>query len=456
MARWHTCNVLQLGSETRRLWRFSPGGEDVRLEAHGRYPVGQPLPPSQIRKDWRSLYQTKLNVAWLPEENVFLRVLQLPAASASEVIPMIDLQLERLSPIPVNQVVWSVEILPGTVAEQQTVIVLIVERKTVEDFLGQLEGEGFLADRLDLPLLHQMLATPAREDGVWVHLAPDEGAATVLAAWWVGGVLRHLNLFRLPRHDDAPRLLTEQLTQHAWAGETEGWFGVGTRWHLVTEAGQAGPWETALRAWAGPSLEVLAAPPPERVAALTAARVSTSKASLLPPEHTLRYRQQFVDGLWMRGLFTIAAVYVVGVLIYLGAVQVLEFQRSRLEREVKSLHPGYMEALQLKDRIRVLQEQVDLKFAALNCWKAVCELMPTELVLTDLTFSRGQSLGLVGTVLSDDQSKVTEFNSALRKATVEGQLLFDKDRFEAPTFSPQAGGGYRWTFKCNLQRGEVE
>ena len=56
---------------------------------------------------------------------------------------MVELQLEKLSPIPVTQVVWSVHPLPPSrTATLQTVIVMIVERKVVEEFLGQLEGQG--------------------------------------------------------------------------------------------------------------------------------------------------------------------------------------------------------------------------------------------------------------------------------------------------------------------------
>ena len=32
--------------------------------------------PKLIQKDWQTLFQTRLNVAWLPPEQVFLRALQ--------------------------------------------------------------------------------------------------------------------------------------------------------------------------------------------------------------------------------------------------------------------------------------------------------------------------------------------------------------------------------------------
>lgn len=456
MARWHTCNVLHVGPESRRLWRFSSSGDEARLEGQGTYPIGQPLPTGLVRKDWRALWQTKLNIACLPEEHVYLRVLQLPAENASEVLPMVELQLEKLSPIPVAQVVWSLEVVPGSAIGQITCVVIIAERKSVEEFLGVLEADGYIADRLELPLLHQMLATPSKGDGVWLHFSQGEQVTTVLASWRVGGLLKHVSLLRLPQHERITQVMTDQLSQHAWAGEAEGWFQPGCPWYLVADRKVAALWEHALREWACGNLEVLDAPPFEQVAASTATHASASNSSLLPPEHAIRYRQQFIDGLWMRGLFAIAGVYVVGVMIYFAALQVMEMKKNSMVKEVATLHGPYMDALQLKDRIRVLQEQVDLRFAALDCWKAVCDLLPSELVLTEMTFSRGVTLGLNGSVSSDDQAKVTEFNGALRRLQASGEPLFDKDHFDAPTFMPQAGGGYRWTFKCDLKRGEVE
>src|ERR1039458_5662094 len=101
-----------------------------------------------------------------------------------------ELQLEKLSPMPVAQIVWTIHILSRhghpprqndakpeaqteaatateTKAEDlQTVVVVIAERSVVEEFLGKLEGRGYLADRLEVPMLDQLEATPATEDGL--------------------------------------------------------------------------------------------------------------------------------------------------------------------------------------------------------------------------------------------------------------------------------------------------
>ena len=89
-----------------------------------------------MAKDWSTLFQRKLNIAWLPADQVFLRVVQLPAADRQELLSMVELQLEKLSPMPVAQIVWSMELLPNATENLQPVIVIIAPRDLVEAVSG--------------------------------------------------------------------------------------------------------------------------------------------------------------------------------------------------------------------------------------------------------------------------------------------------------------------------------
>jgi hypothetical protein len=156
---YHSCNVLQVGPQSRLLWQFDARNGGFALNRQQVTAPGERLPSSVVARDLRSLFQRKLNVAWLPPENVFLRVIQLPHSEFNETLAMVELQLEKLSPVPVAQIVWTIQVLPHTDGNMQTVVVVIVARNVVEEFLGQLEGQGYLADRLELPLLDQLTAT---------------------------------------------------------------------------------------------------------------------------------------------------------------------------------------------------------------------------------------------------------------------------------------------------------
>src|SRR5664280_1289918 len=121
----HACNVLQVGAQARQLWQFDARGRGFVLNREQTSFAGEPLPARPITKDWRSLWQHKLNVAWLPPERVFLRVAQFPQSNFDETLAMVELQLEKLSPIPVTQIVWSIHVLPHAEGNLQTVIVMI-------------------------------------------------------------------------------------------------------------------------------------------------------------------------------------------------------------------------------------------------------------------------------------------------------------------------------------------
>src|SRR5208282_6158768 len=113
----------------------------------------------------------------------------------------------------------------------QTVIVMIAARSAMEEFLGQLEGGGYLADRLETPCLDQLLAANIREDGIWIF--PGSEDEPILAAWWFGGTLQNVTMISLPAGPErGPRLKT-QIEQISWAGELDGWLTASPRIHLV-------------------------------------------------------------------------------------------------------------------------------------------------------------------------------------------------------------------------------
>ena len=455
--RWHACNVLHVGPATCQLWQFD---NHFALGREQSSPRGDPLPGHLVKKAWRSLWQPKLNIAWLPPENVFLRVVHLPQSSFAETLSMVELQLEKLSPIPVAQVVWSVQALPGSPDHLQTLIVVVAERKAVEEFLGQLESQAYLADRLELNALDQLLATPIQEDGAWIYPGGWGGQDAALVAWWYGGELQNLHFITLSTEDRAASL-KEELAQMTWAGELEGWLTATPKWHLVADETTARTWETPLREGLGDPLVVTAPLNSVALAALTARRAAQAEpqANLLPGEFATRYRQEFVDQLWLRGLGAIGAVYAVGISIYFAALSFQLYRVNRVESEVKGLSQTYTNAIQLKARYQVLQDRQDLKFAALDCWKIAAELLPETTTLDGFNLVEGRKLALNGTAPVGEVSAVLDFVKGMRKAPATGQPgqpMFDQTKSEQFNSHPNPGGAtMSWNFVLELKRGEV-
>ena len=467
MARWNSCNLLHVAPDAKRLWQFDVKGGGFVLAREQRVPHTETLPAKGIAKSWSSLWQPKLNVAWMPPESVFLRVVELPAAIAEETFSMVELQLEKLSPIPVTQIVWTMHVLgthqstakaDGTTESLQTVVVVIAARNNVEEFLGRLEKEGFLADRLEVPLLDQLETVAAAEDSAWLFPLTIGGQNAALVAWWFGGVLRSLSFVTLPPAGERAAELKTQLSLLAMAGEVEGWMTGSPKWHLVADPVNATEWENLLRAALGETVTIIPPSPPAELAARTAQRATTTESyiNLLPGEFTAQYHQQFVDRLWLRGLAYAGALYAVFLVIYFSAASFRGFQTHSVESQVAAISNDYTNAVSLKARYSVLQERAQLKYAALDCWQLVAAQMPPAVQLQRLSFADGQKLSIGGTTTPEQIDALFNFDSAFRKTKLNNLSMFDPQKGEH--VNPRLSGNNleTWSMSTELLHTEAE
>jgi hypothetical protein len=293
-------------------------------------------------------------------------------------------------------------------------------------------------------------------DGAWIFPGDNGDSNIVLIAWWQSGVLQQLQLVHLPEGEDQRKFLTDQLTQSVWAGELEGWLNLPVKWHLISPNETTAYWESWLSNWAGQPVTVISALDKQALAEYSAQRLvrKESTANLLPPEHRARYRQQFIDRLWMNGLGAALGVYLAGVVIYFGVLHLVKYQNDNLQVELRQISRSYTNAMRLEERIEVVENQLNLKFAALDSWRAVSEHLPQGLILNQLTFSRGESLQLGGFAPSDQEHLLTDYNEALRKETVNGHPLFSD--VTQPNWSRRPGPSgpqtIHWTFNCSINR----
>jgi len=451
---WQLCNVLREGEAERRLWQFRPRGNTCALVREQGVTAGERLPVKAVRKDFKSLMQRKLNIAWLPPGDVFLSVVVLPTTDAAELRGMLDLQLEKLSPLPAAQTCWTYVVLPRPTAATATRVLLIVaSRHSVEAFLGRLEAEGYLADRLELPQIDELLACLEQGDGVWVFPRRHKERFFTMIAWLADGEVQHVGLTLLPEAG-WPDVIKAQLAQVVWAGELDGWLQGSPGVHLLADGELAAVFEPVLREFAGGPVKVLPPPTEPQLALLTAARAQTSQpVPLLPAEQATRYRQVFVDRIWMRSLGAVVLVYLFGVLAYFAAIEWARHQQAALELTRNGLARTYTNTLQLAQQVKILQNQMNLKYAALDSFKAVAEKLPDGLTISSFSFQRGSRVQLFGLAAANDAGKVAAFVGELQATESAGRRLFAS--VNAPSIrADPASGQNRWDFECELANPE--
>lgn len=430
MPRWNICNIFHIAFDSNRLWQFDGKGSKLHREA--RLSNESPMPSNLVAKSWHALWKPKLNVAWLPAGTVFLRVIELPKGPFEETVSMAELQLEKLSPLPVAQIVWTIHVLPQATGEVQTVIVVMAARTAVEEFLGHLEGRNFLADRLETPMLDQLEAMSGLGDGGWIWAGATGDPRSAVVAWWHGGVLRGVNFILLTATGDRAANLKNQLAQLAWHGELEGWLTGKPEWHLLADGVAAADWEALLRKALDEPIQVTPPLGAADLAARTARRIAQSThdhpiATLLPAESSTRYRDQFRDRLYLHGLYAAGVVYLVFVAFYFAMTQIRGMQYAKVQGKVAALTDPYNNAMQLQARYGVLQQRENLKFAALDCWKVVADNLPAGVTLQRFGFG-SEVLSLAGTAPSDQLQPLDDFSTALQKATnSDGSAMFNKN-----------------------------
>jgi len=463
---WNICNLLHIAPDAKRLWQFDAKGPGREL----RVPHAEKLPGKLVAKSWSSLWRPRLNVAWLPSESVFLRVVELPAADADETCSMVELQLEKLSPLPVTQIVWTLQVMgthqslakaDGSVESLQSVMVVIAARAVVEEFLGRLERDGFQADRLEVPMLDQLGAVTPQGDGVWFFPMTLGGQNAALVAWWFGGAWRSLGFVTLPPAGDRAGELRAQISLLAMAGEVEGWLTARPQWQLVADPVNASEWEQVLRAALNEPVQVIAPPPPPELARRSAQRAAAAKTrvNLLPGEFTTRYREQFFDRLWLHGLGYLGVLYAIGLAVYFGLATWREQQAQKVEAQLAALGGNYTNTVQTKAKLDVLQQRAQLKYAALDCWLLVAQDLPAAVTLKRWNFVDGRKLVLSGQVPAAETKSLTDFYDTLRKDKQPGhsQPFFNPNPATSDQLAfNQSGDTVNWNFSLELMNTEEQ
>ncbi len=429
--KWSSCNLLESATEGSRLCQFSVSSKKVKLSGDLRVAEGDDPPAKAVGKDWSDLLRRKLNIATLPPEKVFLRVVELPECEPDELLPMVEFQIEDLSPLPMAQTVWSAEAVPGSTGTEgnQTVLVMIAERGVVEGRLDELEAVNYLADRVEVPLLRELVPGEPREDGAHIQLVQGADSVLALVSWWFAGRLRDVNSFNLPDTAASRDALVEKINSVALAGEVAGWMPDEPACHLAKRGDVAADWNTALAKCFGRIREV---EPMSEVDLATAAVEFTARTTapgLMLEDYSARNRQRFQDGLWMQGVKGAVALMLIGLCFFFAYGSWLQSDLDDLNQQVKVQGLQYTNALSLKAKMQTLKKQEALKTAALNAWSEVAIGLPGELKFTQLMFSSDRTLDgntsrklrIVGTADDGKETFIDDYNLVLARMEVEGR-----------------------------------
>jgi Tfp pilus assembly PilM family ATPase len=387
-------------------------------------------------------------------EDVFCQSLRLPTTQADELKQMLDLQIDTLTPLPLEDVVYSFEPLEKTDTDTK-VLVAVARKAAVNERVGALEAAGLEAEVVAVDTLaafHGLVRRDVlpRDEKLNVFVLFTVSAANVVvyshgSPVTVRSIVAGEGILSSAENKAA---LREELTRTLVAAEAE---------MPKCETGRMtfATWSERLRAeveelartWSDRAefLSNGSAPSPALSLCVETATEEAVRLNLLPDEWRQRRRTARFRKTLIRAAIAVGAVYLLAVAVFLTMMGIRRAQLSRVESEIKKHGGEFTDARQLHRLLFEMQKQIDPKYSALEVLRQVSALMPADnsLKLASFDFKKDATVKLRGQTAS--AGTATEFISRLEKCE-----LFSK----VNTGSMRTDGGLtKFDVVCSLKSG---
>jgi len=364
-------------------------------------------------------------------EDVLCQILRLPATEPAELKQMLDLQIDSLTPLPLEEVVYSFEALE-TVEGQTRVLVAIARKAAVNERVAALETAGVQAEIVSVDALAMYRALTQR------NLLPNDDKLSVLV------ILRVASADVIVYSQGAPLAVRSIVLgaepESVLREELQRTF-------VAAEAGQPQRAMGGVTFLAqGDSMKVFA----ENVANglnaqysfLTNGTVPSAGLSLclqcvgrevttlnlLPDEWRQKRKAAAFRQRLIRGAIAIGLLYALVLAVFLAFLGVKKTQLHRMDSEIKSRQSEFARAKQLQSTLITMRKQLDMSSSALEVLREVSSRLPANVKLNYFQYKKDLTVTLKAQAPS--QALALEFQSQLEKCALFSKVVGGQTRVE--------------------------
>lgn len=417
--------------------------EPLAAAGEGQQPVG--VTAQQLRQ--RVDLQDSRVVTAIGCEDVLCQTLRLPTTDAGELQQMLDLQIDNLTPLPVEEVVYGFEALEQ-VGTETRVLVAVARKATVNERVAALEDIGWPAEVVGvdaLAMYREMSRRGAVDSSARLHalILISARAANVLVH--SAGKLVAVRSMMLSDGTPSVGLLREELHRTLLAAQVErpslppGQVVLATTQPALRETV-----EQLARDWEGAQfLANGAVPDPALSLCLETARAGGAQLNLLPAEWRERRRRAAMRRNAIRVGAVLGALYVLALVVFLTLMGIQKARLNGLQAEAQRLQPAFREARELQKTLMALERQLDTKYSVLEVLREISVQLPDGVKLNGFTFKKDDTVVL----RAQAQSAViaTDFISRLEKSELFSRVTPGQLRGEPAT------GLTRFDVTCSLK-----
>lgn len=363
----------------------------------------------------------------LPTTQVIMRIMTLPLFDADELAGAVDLQVDKLSPFPIEQVVYSYEVLAKD-DENTTVLVAISQRSSVSNWGKVLRDAGCDITRVDCAALGVWQSL--RDDG---SLDPDRRESLLLIDRDESLLITHdggtlLSISGLGAVEDwadqaACDDLAEEIARLFMESDAEHGPGVNPCLRLAGVDGNTELDGLSRSLTEAVDAEVLsfgnAFPDAEAGVLQRSGRMDASvdpPLNLIPPEWVSDAKsREFHKKL----LLIAGGLFGVWILLVAAGMGYMTWERSRLaylrEAELEWLNPANA-VRRMRLQVRLIDRYRDRNDSALECLREISAIQPDGVDLLSLTYRKDEGIELVGE--ADSGALVLQFNQKLNESAL--------------------------------------
>jgi type II secretory pathway component PulL len=355
-------------------------------------------------------------------EDVLFHTLRLPSTQIEELKQMVDLQIDNLTPLPLEDVVYGFEPLEEGNGET-TVLVAVAPKAVVNERVEVLEKAGLPPEVVGIETLalfrncvrKQMLPTDEKLNA-FVQVAPT-AANIIVHTKGIPCAIRSVVFGTAAWNGVENRATLLEELQRTFVASEAGQpdRGIGsvtlTTWNksLQTEVEElARAWHGSTKCYTNGSM-----PSPTASLCVETAEAKPPQLNLLPDEWRKRRRAKQWRRQIISGGIALAAVYLLGLATFLTLIWNRQSQFNDVNTRLTRREPDRIKAMQLQQMLETLQKQLDTKYSGLEVLREVSMLMPEGVKLSGFTFKKDQSVNLkaqaqTAAVMNDFRAKLEQ------------------------------------------------
>ena len=362
----------------------------------------------------------------LSAEQCLLRVVEFPTVDPDELLGMVEIQIDKFSPFPIEQLQITYEILHQTESRSRVLIVAVQQAKIHE--LGAAFREiGSQLHRIDVDAVCWWRLIEARGDfstnGRSALLLTEPTSTTLIITQdGVPALFRSLGGEEDMGREAYCQMLAEETDYALTSMETE--WGAADFIDYWIWCAEPPPTDLmdAIRSHSGLDVETRALDSLGPVSEGVARRGVEEQEGLLnlaPPE----WEEDDSAAQTRKKLFVatggLVVVWLLVVAVFMG---LLGIQRSRLAQaraDLDALEASAAEVKSIREKAQFVERYIDHTYSSLETLREISILMPKGVELHTMTFSKGGAIGIRGS--AEQRSPIYSFQEGLQ----DSELFYD-------------------------------